>query len=57
MSVGLYRYSGDINDKNTELIFSEIYHLRFSINVIGLRQYVNPKLNCLKMDAILMWAI
>ena len=23
MSVGLYRYSGDINDKNTELIFSE----------------------------------
>ena len=35
----------------------KIYHLRFSINVIGLRQYVNPKLNCLKMDAILMWAI
>lgn len=56
MSVGLYRYSGDINDKNTELIFSENKFSVF-INVIGLRQYVNPKLNCLKMDAILMWAI
>ena len=57
MSVGLYRYSGDINDKNTELIFSENISSEVSINVIGLRQYVNPKLNCLKMDAILMWAI
>lgn len=57
MSVGLYRYSGDINDKTLNLFSVKIYHLRFSINVIGLRQYVNPKLNCLKMDAILMWAI
>lgn len=42
--------------KTLNLFSVKIYHLRFSINVIGLRQYVNPKLNCLKMDAILMWA-
>ena len=39
MSVGLYRYSGDINDKNTELIFSEnisseVFYQRYWVKAI-----------------------